>query len=84
MVILLQTYSHYFQTNMSHKSMQSVTSEGSDQLGIRQLFTEVGTYKGNMVAILHVNKPRVTLDKTDFKELKAVGIMRTFQNVIIA
>ena len=54
--------------------MNSVMLDGGGPLGNWQLFTDVGMYKGNMVAILPVDKARVTLGKTDLKELKVVCI----------
>ena len=56
--------------------MNSVMSDGGGPLGNRQMFTDVGVYKGNMVAILPVDKPRVTLGKTDLKELTVVCITK--------
>ena len=49
-------------------------SDGGGPLGNRQMFTDVGVYKGNVVAILPVDKARVTLGKIDLKELKVVCI----------
>lgn len=39
----------------------------------RQLYTSVGTYKGNLVAIRKVNKKNVELTRNIKKELKVVG-----------
>ena len=60
---------------MSQRSLRSNCSDGSGSdahQGVRQLFTEVGTYRGNLVAILRVEKTSVDLTRTDLKELKAV------------
>lgn len=40
----------------------------------RQLYTSVGTYKGNLVAIRKVNKKNVELTRSIKKELKVVCI----------
>lgn len=40
----------------------------------RQLYTSVGTYKGNLVAIRKVNKKNVELTRNIKKELKVVCI----------
>lgn len=40
----------------------------------RQLYTSVGTYKGNLVAIRKVNKKNVELTRNIKKELKVVCV----------
>ena len=56
-------------------SAVSVSSAGSENQGmLRQMFTEVGTYHANLVAIRRVKKQHILLTKSDFKELKVVQI----------
>lgn len=48
----------------------SLTSHS--EMDNRQLYTSVGTYKGNVVAIRKVNKKNVELTRNIKKELKVV------------
>lgn len=61
----------------------SVTMRGSQMslgsqvdIDLRQTFTEVGTYKGSIVAIKKINKRHVDLTRNVRKELKNVIIPR--------
>ena len=56
-------------------SLRSMSEDGDEDGGLRQMFTDVGTYRGIVVAILRVDKARVELTKADMKELKAVCVL---------
>ena len=55
------------------ESAVSNSTAGSHMHGRKEMFCEVGTYRGNLVAILRVNKVQVHLNETDLKELTLVG-----------
>ena len=57
------------------KSMKSLMSGGEDNLKAyeTQMYTEVGFYKGNMVALKRINKSDIYLDRQDLLELKVVS-----------
>ena len=57
---------------MSQRSLASNAS-GDEGEAVHQMFTEVGTYRGNTVAVLRMEKSLVELTKADMKELKAVS-----------
>ena len=54
-------------------SMVSLNSQAD--LDMRQVFTQVGQYKGQIVAIKRVNKKYVDLTRKVQKELKVVSSM---------
>ena len=51
--------------------MMSLNSQGD--VDFRQVFTQVGTYKGTIVAIKRINKKYVDLSRNVRKELKIVS-----------
>ena len=51
-------------------SMVSLNSQA--ELDMRQVFTQVGHFKGNIVAVKRVNKKYVDLTRSVRKELKVV------------
>lgn len=57
-------------------SMVSLSSQAD--LDLRQVFTQVGTYKGVIVAIKPVHKRCVDLTRNVRKELKMVSIHTTW------
>ena len=50
--------------------MRSVRSGTSDDEGRGQVFTEVGVYKGTVVAIRRSERPAIKLTRQDLVELK--------------
>ena len=42
-------------------------------LGENQLFSQIGMYKGNIVAVKKLDKCHITLERDENKELTAVG-----------
>ena len=58
--------------NALRLSMVSLSSQAD--LDLRQVFTQVGTYKGTIVAIKRVSKKCVDLTRGVRKELKQVKI----------
>lgn len=42
-----------------------------------QMYTEVGFYKGNQVALRRINKTEINLNRQDLLELKVVRTTRT-------
>lgn len=53
-------------------SMVSLNSQAD--LDLRQVFTQVGTYKGTVVAVKRINKKYVDLTRNVCKELKLVSL----------
>ncbi|XP_056019225.1 receptor-type guanylate cyclase Gyc76C-like isoform X2 [Ostrea edulis] len=66
--------SMYFSNITRASSTMSLTSQSD--IDKRQLFTCVGTYKGNLVAIRKVNKKNVELTRSIKKELKVMRELR--------
>ena len=62
------------------KSLRSSSTKGSAgkentvAKASEQIFTEVGNYKGNPVAVLRVHKTSVPLTRQDLLELKEVRV----------
>nr|XP_006817694.1 PREDICTED: guanylate cyclase 32E-like [Saccoglossus kowalevskii] len=61
-------------SKMSLRSMESLqsTTDAHNQ----QIFTKIGTFKGNVVAIKHINKKNIDLTRKVRKELKVVRDLR--------
>ena len=57
------------------KSMKSLMSGGDDNLKAykTQMYTKVGFYKGNQVALKRFRKSDIYLDRQDLLELKVVS-----------
>ena len=68
-------YEISFQIGLSMKSMKSMMSGGDENLKAyeTQMYTEVGFYRGNLVALKRLNKSNVHLDRQDLLELKVVS-----------
>ena len=67
----------FSQKTFSEGSMQSAVSDtdvSNNLLCVQQMFTEVGVYRKNLVAIRRVKEERLNLTKTDLKELTAVRL----------
>jgi len=52
--------------------MASLSSH--NDVDIRQLFTQVGSYRGTLVAVKRINRKSVDLTRTVRKELKLVSL----------
>ncbi|XP_077980630.1 speract receptor-like [Glandiceps talaboti] len=60
----------------SRMSLRSFDSMQSADMHAQQIFTKVGTYRGGVIAIKHVNKKNIDLTRRMRKELKAVRDLR--------
>ena len=70
---MLQIYHSLFQSAVNNigDDVQSIHSSGSQ--GQLQIFTAVGRYRGQTIAIKYVQKPCVDLTMDVVKELNEVG-----------
>ena len=85
-LLFLVTVFTIHQIGLSMKSMKSMMSGAGSETGEAlkayetQMYTEVGFYKGNLVAIKKVMKETVQLTRQDLLELKAVSLGRTMDS----
>ena len=72
----------FFQFGLRMKSMKSLMSTGDENLKAyeTQMYTEVGFYKGNQVALKRFKKSDIHLDRQDFLELKVVSLTGLLSN----
>ena len=57
-------------STVDRSSMASLSSQ--NDIDLRQLFTQVGSYRGTLVAVKHINRKSVDLTRALRKELKLV------------
>ena len=58
-------------STVDHSSMVSLSSH--NDIDVRQLFTQVGSYHGSLVAVKYINRKTVDLTRAVRKELKLVS-----------